>query len=175
MAVVEQRVMGAKPKIGANKIQPRERTETAAPEPESTEKAKGRGKLPWIVVGVLVVAVLAGAAYFFLVAGKDDGAAKEPPAPVAGEMVTLESMNINLDGNHYLRIGLGLQLTEEAPEIDLVKAQDATIALFSGRPVTEIKSAEGRAALKNELTASLQEIYGADQIMGVYYTDFVAQ
>lgn len=174
MAVVEQRVVGAKPKIGANKIQPRDRTETAAPEPEPTAKRKG-GKAPWVIVGLLVVAMIAGAAYYFLVVKNDDAATPEPAAPVAGEMITLESMNINLDGNHYLRIGLGLQLTELAEEIDVVKAQDATIALFSGRPVTEVKSAEGRAQLKNELTVALQEIYGEDHVMGVYYTDFVAQ
>ncbi|PFG37428.1 flagellar FliL protein [Flavimobilis soli] len=175
MPVVEQRVVGAKPKIGANKIQPRERTEAAAPEPEATEKKAKGGKLPWIIVGALLVAVIAGAAYFFLFSGKGDGTPEEPPAPVPGEMVTLESMNINLEGTHYLRIGLGLQLTDKAHDVDLVKAQDATIALFSGRPVDEIKSSEGRAALKNELTVSLQEIYGEDQVMGVYYTDFVAQ
>lgn len=175
MAVVEQRVVGAKPKIGANKIQPRDRAETAAPEPESTSKAKGGGKMVRIVAALVAVAVIAGAAYYFLVVKKSSASDAEPAAPVAGEMMTLESMNINLDGSHYLRIGLGVQLTETAESIDPVKAQDATIALFSGLPVDQVKSAEGRASLKAELTVALQEIYGADHVMGVYYTDFVAQ
>jgi len=171
MAVVEQRVVGAKPKIGANKIQPRDRGEAPAPEAEETT-VKKRGKLP-LIVGLLVVAVLAGAASVFFLKPSGEGDA-EPEAPVPGEIVTLESMNINLDAGHYLRIGLGLQLVEGAEEINVVQAQDATIALFTGRPVDEVKSPEGRIKLKTELAAALEEIYEG-MVMDVYLTDFVTQ
>ena len=57
-----------------------------------------------------------------------------PPAeqPEPGEVVTLEPIQINLAGGHYLRIGLALQLTADAHEADGSKALDATIELFSG-------------------------------------------
>lgn len=168
MPLVEQRVVGGanRQKVGAGKIAPRD---TPAPEPEPVKKSRA----PWIIIGVLVAAIVAGAAYFLLVL-KDDGAPAAPPAPVAGEMVTIESINVNLAEGRYLRIGLGVQLTDEAHDFDPTKAKDAVIALFSGRPVDEVTSAEGRVQLKGELTTTLAELYEGD-VMAVYLTDFVTQ
>lgn len=169
MPLVEQRVVGGanRPKVGAGKIAPRE---TPAPEPEPVKKSR----LPWIIIGVLVAGIVAGAAYFLLVLKGDSGEPAAPPEPVAGEMVAIESLNVNLADGRYLRIGLGVQLTDKAHEFDPTKAKDAVIALFSGRPVGEVTSAEGRVQLKGELTATLSELYEGD-VMAVYLTDFVTQ
>ena len=137
--------------------------EAAAPE----EKARsGRGRK--LLVLLVALAVVAAAAWFFLLRG---GGADEPKP---GEMLPLESTQINLAGGHYLKIGLALQLTETAHEVDGSKALDAAIELFSGRDVDELARTETRQALKKKLATELDHRYHGD-VMEVYFTEFVTQ
>ena len=165
---IEQRVMNApRTPIGA-------RPGAKAPEPAAAEAdapAKSKSKKRLVIVAVLVVA-LAAAAYFFVLAPQ--GADKAEPAPEPGLVLTVEPMSINLAQGHYLRLGLGLQLTAKALEIDSAKARDAAIALFSGRTVEEVSDPASRATLKFELAAQLAELYDGE-VMGVYLTDYVTQ
>lgn len=130
------------------------------------EKTPRRKKMVLLLVAVLLVA---GAAWFFLLRG---GSGAEEPKP--GEMLPLESTQINLAGGHYLKIGLALQLTENAHEVDGSKALDAAIELFSGRDVDELAKTETRQALKKKLTTELEHRYHGD-VMEVYFTEFVTQ
>lgn len=167
---IEQRVMNAPQRPGGapsgGGIKPK--AEASAPE-EAPKKSK---KKLLVVVGVLVV-VLAAAAYYFLVMSKGGEAAAEP-AHEPGEVFTVEAMSINLAGGHYLRLGLGLQLTAEAHELDAAKARDAAIVLFSGKTVDEVSDPASREALKGELAHQLEELYEGE-VMDVYLTDFVTQ
>ncbi|ABL80272.1 MULTISPECIES: flagellar basal body-associated FliL family protein [unclassified Nocardioides] len=133
------------------------------------KKAKGgKKKLLLIVVALLVVA---GAAYWFVL--KPSGAAEEGPKP--GAILPLESTQINLASGHYLKIGIALQLVEGAPEeVDGSKALDATIELFSGRTIEEVANPRDRKELKEDLEATLEKSY-EDEVMGVYFTEFVTQ
>lgn len=81
---------------------------------------------------------------------------------------------MNLAGEHYLRLSLALQLTEEATEIDGSRALDAAIAKFSGLPVATVSDAEKRLALKEDLAAEIEEIYEGD-VMALYFAEFVTQ
>jgi len=166
---IEQRVMNAPQRPGAAQagggIKPK--ADAAAPE---AEPKKSKKKL-FVVVGIVVVA-LAAAAYYFLVMGKEAEAAE--PAPEPGEVFTVEAMSINLADGHYLRLGLGLQLTAEAHELDAAKARDAAIVLFSGKSVEEVSDPASRDALKTELAHQLDELYEGE-VMGVYLTDYVTQ
>ena len=83
-------------------------------------------------------------------------------------------MQINLEGGHYLKIGVALQLTTTAHEADGSKALDATIELFTGRSMDELTRKGSRAQLKKELAKELEHDYHGD-VMGVYFTDFVTQ
>ncbi|NCT92654.1 flagellar basal body-associated FliL family protein [Cellulomonas sp. APG4] len=153
----------------------------SAPEPAAAEaEGKGKGKKkPLLIAVVLLVVLAAGAGWYFLM-GPGAGGAEgtevvEEPAPEAGEVLTIEPISLNLAGGSYLRIGIGLQLTAEvADEPDPAIALDHVIALYSGRPVEEVTSAEGREALRVELSTRLEEAYHGD-VMGVYYTDYVTQ
>ncbi|RYV50013.1 flagellar basal body-associated FliL family protein [Pengzhenrongella frigida] len=146
--------------------------------PADTKKKKKSGKKPKKLVLIIgaAVAVLAvgGAAYFFLL--KPGGEPAAEPAPVPGAVVSVEAVSINLSDGHYLRLGLGLQLTadvgEEAP--DTSKALDHAIALFSGHTVEEVSDPVTREALKAELVSELAEAYEGE-VMDVYLTDFVTQ
>ena len=174
------------PKIGSRPAP----ADDAAATPE-----KGKNKLIPIIIGVLVLVIAAGA-YWFLMGPGAAGATEEEdahaedtahaePSYTLGEIVTVESISINLAGGHYLRIGLGLQqATVEGAdaggghgseaELSTAKALDAAIALFSGRTIEELSDPVIREDLKHELAEELKEIYHYE-VVDVYYTDFVTQ
>ena len=135
---------------------------------EAAEPAKKGGRKKILMILVLFLAVGA-AAYWFLIKPAD---AKEAPKP--GEVVRLEPIQVNLAAGHYLKIGIALQLTAEAHEADGSKALDATIDLFSNRPMEQVTRPDVRAKLKKELEKELEELYHGE-VMGVYFTDFVTQ
>jgi flagellar FliL protein len=141
-------------------------TPAGADEKDATEGKGGKKKL---VVVVVLLVVLGGAGYWFFLKPKGGH-----EAPVPGEVVALESTQINLASGHYLRIAIALQLPEGAAEVDGSKALDATISLFSGRSMTELNDPKEREKLKKELGTELEERYD-DEVMGVYFTEFVTQ
>jgi flagellar FliL protein len=142
-------------------------TAEKAPEKDAESEGKKGGKKKLIVIVVAVLAI-AGAGYWFFL--KPSG--PEPP-PEPGEILTLDSTQINLSGEHYLRLGLALQLTTTAHEADGSKALDAAIKLFSGRTL-EAVTGQRRERLKEKLESELEHLYEGD-VMGVYFTEFVTQ
>jgi flagellar FliL protein len=129
------------------------------------EKKGGKKKLIMILVGVIAIGA---AAYWFVLKPKPE------KAPEPGEVATIEPIQLNLAGGHYLKIGIALQLTADAHEADGSKALDATIELFSGRSMDELTRAESRDKLKHQLVKELEHTYHGD-VMDVYFTDFVTQ
>lgn len=144
-------------------------TMTAMPAHETAGDAAGtkpsRRKL-MIIVAVLLVAML-GAGYQFAFTG----GAEEP---VPGEVVPLEAVQINLAGGHYLRLGLALQAAEGSEEVEGSKALDAAIELFSGQRVSDVTDPQERRRLKEHLSAQVRLLYD-DEVLEVYFTDFVTQ
>ncbi|MBA2955770.1 flagellar basal body-associated protein FliL [Nocardioides sp. MAH-18] len=137
---------------------------------ESTESDESVGRLKGILkkagIGVAVLAVIAGAAWWFVL--------KPAPPPEPGEILKLDAIQINLAEGHYLRLGLGLQMTSTAHELDGSKALDAAIDLFSGRELEYLQQNVRRAELKEKLMHRLEESYHGD-VMEVYFTEFVTQ
>ena len=135
-----------------------------------SEDAPGGGKKKLVLVVVALLAVGA-AAYFFVLKPKPD---PKKEKPVAGEVIALEPRQVNLEGGHYLKLGLALQGTAEAKELEGSKALDAAISLFSGRSVEEVSRPAELKHLKDELTKELEHLYEGE-VMDVYFTDFVTQ
>ena len=135
---------------------------------KSAKKTEGddtpkRGKKKLIML--VVLGLVAGAAAYVLVL---------KPKPVAGEVVALEPRQVNLEGGHYLKLGLALQGTSGAKELEGSKALDAAIGLFSGRSMEEVTRPAERRHLKTELKKELEHLYEGE-VMDVYFTDFVTQ
>ena len=75
----------------------------------------------------------------------------------------------------YLRLGIALQLALEVEEEPYTaRALDLAISQFSGRPLAELASVEGRNALKAELLEKIKQAYDGE-VLDLYYTDFVTQ
>ena len=180
----EARVVAPNQKIGARPTGTGAAAKDAAP-------AKGGKKKKIIMIGAIVGVVVFGAAYWFLLGpgkasaaqasihGADATASPEPTYDL-GEILVVDSISINLQGGHYLRLGMGLQLIasggghEGAAVPDTAKALDAAIALFSGRTTEELADPVIREELKTELGETLKHIY-EEEVVAVYYTDFVTQ
>ncbi|MGR7025402.1 flagellar basal body-associated FliL family protein [Geodermatophilus sp. URMC 62] len=148
--------------------------------PTEGEEAAGGGKKKLLVVlAALLVAAGAGA-YFFLFAGSGEAAAEEP---VAGEVLALDPVTVNLAGGGYLKIGISLQTTEDAASgghggggVDGSKALDLLISTYSQAQPADVTGA--REALKESLEHQIVEAYtdeGVEMVMGVYLTEYVTQ
>ena len=155
---------------------------------EGTKRA-GKGKTT-IVYALAAVGLLGGLKSFLL--GGGGKAAASPPAASAtattsttkpGAVVTVGPITVNIAGDRFLKIGLGLQLKggmvvpahdSDDPSKGFARALDLTIQTFGGRSYDSLVNAAGRQAAKDELAKELEAAY-PDQDQGVYFTDFVMQ
>jgi flagellar protein FliL len=143
-------------------------TAEKAPEKEAEAEGEKKGGKKKLIIIVVAVLAIAGAGYWFFL--KPSG---PTPPPEPGEILTLDSTQINLADSHYLRLGLALQLTADAHEADGSKALDAAIELFSNKPLEAVEG-HHREQLKNKLEKELEHLYEGD-VMDVYFTEFVTQ
>ena len=175
---IEQRVVSsAKRPIGGI----REGRGPATPdEDDGKKKKKGKGKgkklsKKMLIIVLVVVLAAAGGAYFFLLKPSGSSKPAAEPAPIPGKVLTIPAVSVNLEGTHYLRLGLGLQLTAATAESpDPAQALDLAIALFSGHTVAEVSDPATREKFKAELAAQLKKAYDGE-VMDVYLTDYVTQ
>jgi flagellar FliL protein len=143
---------------------------------EATEESTGGGGRKKLLLLVLVILLAgAGAAYFFLFAS-GEAVAEEP---VAGDVLVLEPIAVNLAGGGYLKIGVTLQFTEEGSAAghggggpDGSKATDLIISTFSQAAPGDVTGA--REALKAALEEKIIEAYHGD-VMDIYYNEYVTQ
>jgi len=145
--------------------QPKTGRDADAATTDETAKPGGMKKILIIVVALVVVA---GGAYWFVLKPKPTG----PPTP--GTVVMIDPIQVNLAGGHYLKIGVALQLVKGAETPDNAKALDAVIAEFSGKTMESLTQPVQRERLKKQLAVTLAKRYD-DDVMGVYFTDFVTQ
>jgi flagellar protein FliL len=145
--------------------------------PEDDE-ATGGGKKKLLLIGLVALLAVAGAAYFFLFASSGEAEAEEP---VAGEVLPLEAVAVNLAGGGYLKVGIALQLTEAAAGgghggggVDGSHALDLVISTYSQAQPADVVGA--RDALKEALEQKIVEAYtedGHQMVMDVYLTEYV--
>lgn len=155
------------------------------------EDAKGGGKGKTLALYALAaIGVLGGLKGFVLGGGGSKAAAATAGAPAPttttkpGPIVTLEPITVNIAGDRFLKIGLGLQLSGKItsvpandssdPTKGYARALDITISVFGGRSYADLVTTTGREAAKAELVKELEAAY-PDQVEGVYFTDFVMQ
>jgi len=162
-----------------------------ATEGDDEKKGPLGGKLKLVAMILPAILLIAGAAYFFLLkpsastplsaAAIASASASEAAvlkddkgvAYVAGALVVVDSITVNLANGHYLQVSLALQATAAAgTELTGSKAMDATITEFSGKTVAELATKTGREAARKELTKAIKEAYEGE-VYEVFFTTFV--
>lgn len=138
----------------------------------SVDAPKKRGKLGGRkLLVVLLVVVLAGGVGVLKLRGRDAA----PPPPVAGAVLKLDPIYVNLAQGHYLKLGLALQeTTTAAKDLDGSQALDAAISVFSDQSMSDLTDTKTRNALKAHLVDQVKSLYDG-QVMDLYLTEFVMQ
>jgi flagellar FliL protein len=135
------------------------------------EKGAKKSKKKLLIIVLVLLLGGGGGAYYFL-------APKGPqvkPKPVPGAVLKLDPINLNLQGGHFLKVGIALQTTADAPkDIEGSKAIDIAITTLSNRTIAELSSGDAREKVKRNLLAAIGKAY-EDKVMDIYFTDFVMQ
>ena len=136
-------------------------------------KAAPKKSKKMLVIVVAAVVLLGGGgagAYFAFFSGPS-----KPNPPVAGKVVPLDAITMNLAEGHFLKLKISLQATADAKEEpDGSKALDIAIDQLSNRTVAELSSNAARDQAKAELRKKVSEAYEGE-VMDVYFTEFVMQ
>lgn len=151
-------------------------TATAAAPAANAEPAKK--KKPMLLVIVLVLALAGGGGWYFLKGSSGEEAAAEPVVE-EGPVTDLEAMTLNLSDGRYLKIGMSLEVTEEAAHaseegVNGAKARDAAIEILGEHTYDEMLVPKSRAAAIKALEKEIEERYEGD-VLHVYVTEFVMQ
>jgi flagellar protein FliL len=153
-------------------IKKKDKKDAAPVKPGEEKPKKSKKSKKKLLIIVVLVLVLAGVGYKFLMPG---GAPAAKPKPVPGAVITLDAINLNLAGGHYLKLGIALQATTTAAEPpDGAKALDIAIHLLSNRSLTDVTATSARDKLQRELVTKVSEAYEGE-VMDVYFTEFVSQ
>jgi flagellar FliL protein len=125
-----------------------------------------------LIIIVVVVLLVAGAGYKFMMPAKKAA----PGPPVAGEVISMDAMTVNLADGHFLKLQLALQEIKGkgGATLDTAKAADIAVGVFSNRTIATLSAAGSWDTIKAELMKELEKAY-PDELMDVYRKQFVMQ
>ena len=156
--------------------------------PETGEKPVEKGGVltKWVIIGVVLLAIIAGAVagglYFFR---SSESVAKQHPAePVAviGVLWAMEPFIINLrdnNGERYLKVIMQLEVSQPAvvSELNLLKPKlrDSSLDLLASKTFQELQDLSGKQKLRDDLMMRMNSFLTSGKIVRVYFTEFVIQ
>lgn len=139
---------------------------------DGAEEPKKSKKMLIIIIAAVVLLGGGGAGAYFMFF-KSSGEEEKVYEP--GVVLALDSITINLDDGHFLKISIALQVVADAAhEPDGSHALDLMISQFSNKSVAELSTNEGREAQKKELIEKVKHAYH-DEVYDIYFTEFVMQ
>lgn len=172
-------------------------------EGEAKEEApKKSKKMLFIIVGVVVLLAVAGGAFFMLKGSKkpadgeaDDAATdestdagegkggeggKEGKGGLSGSIIPLDTFIVNLQvKGSFLKTTIQLEFGEPGQphtlESDMPKVRDAIIRIMSGKTAQDILSVEGKEKLREEVKDGVNNAMGSEDVVNVYFTEFIVQ
>ena len=99
-----------------------------------------------------------------------------------GPAFPLDTFIVNLadqGGNRFLRTSMNLELENEdlieEMEKRLPQIRDVILMILPTRTYQDIRSAEGKAALRAEILAKMNGLLKKEAITNIYFTEFVIQ
>jgi len=110
-----------------------------------------------------------------------EGDAENPDAPPV--FMEIEDITVNLadvEESRFLRAKIKLEVRSEESqhkiETNMVKVMDLLITELSSKTFSEIRTPQGKYALKEDLTYRLNRLIGGGKpVKNLYFTDFVSQ
>jgi len=147
----------------------------SGPGTDGAGSGKGKKSLKLKLIIGLVVLLLGGgaAAKFTVLAPAPSKAAAAAAQPVAGPIIQMSELTLNLTGGQYLRIKLALVTVKGSkPILDTTMATQLAIDEYSNHSPAELTGDVARQKAKAALLAKLQKAY-PKQIMDALYTEFV--
>jgi flagellar FliL protein len=99
-----------------------------------------------------------------------------------GEMFPLDTFVVNLadaNGKRYLRATMQLELAPEEHtdtlEQRLPQIRDAILTILPTKEFQDIRTVEGKSALRNQILDSLNQVLNGEIVANIYFTEFVIQ
>jgi len=97
-------------------------------------------------------------------------------------MIDIDDITVNLadaDESRFLRAKIKLEVRSEEAQTkvkeNMVKVNDLIITLLASKTFADIRTPQGKYALKEDLVYRLNRIVGGKPIKNLYFTDFVSQ
>jgi flagellar FliL protein len=152
-------------------------------------------KLVIILIGVMFALILGMGGGMFMMWTKlaevsahtvipeaEKGAEKAKPEAMS-KVVTLDTFIVNLadpGANRYLRVTMDLEVSgAKAPEEEITRRtsqlRDAILMILPTKRFSDIVSAEGKTALRDELVAVLNGLLTTSKVSRIYFKEFVIQ
>lgn len=150
-------------------------------------------KLIFLVVAVLLVLTIGLAAGFFMMWNKlsalstqanmavtsENGKAQ---AAALGPLYSLDTFIVNLADagrSRYLRVTMDLELAQSADagklNERLPQVRDSILMILPSKQFDDIAGMEGKIALRDEILAKLNSLFGYNVVTNIFFTEFVVQ
>ena len=99
-----------------------------------------------------------------------------------GPIYTLDTFIVNLadkGGKRYLRVSIDLELQNPEMQEEIVKrlpqVRDSILMILPSKRFDDIRSMDGKIALRNEILETLNGFLTQGQITKIYFKEFVVQ
>ena len=99
-----------------------------------------------------------------------------------GALFPLDTFIVNLadeKSKRYLRVTMQIELKEGEPlellEKRLVQVRDIILMVLPTKRFQEIRSADGKTVLRQEIMARLNDLFKKEAVNNIYFTEFVVQ
>jgi flagellar FliL protein len=151
-------------------------------------------KLVLILVSVLVILMLGLSAGLYLMWNKlsamevptaqaaANASPKAPAENLPGPIFSLDTFIVNLadeGGHRYLRVTMDLELVEGSTQDEvkgrLPQIRDSILMILPTKRFQDISTAQGKAALRDEIMEKLNSLYSHKVIGNIYFSEFVVQ
>ncbi|OIO68443.1 MAG: flagellar protein FliL [Zetaproteobacteria bacterium CG12_big_fil_rev_8_21_14_0_65_55_1124] len=160
---------------------------------ENKKKSSSGGLLPVINLVLMLLVLVLGSFIAWklvaldvpLIAGEEQAPAPKETAWKPGILMELDNVTVNLadtEESRFLRVKIKLDVEgeEDVARIDPHKTEikDLIISLLSGKSFGDVRTQQGKFALKEELAYRINMVVGGKPgtpVRKVYFSDFVAQ
>lgn len=136
------------------------------------------------IVGVLVIGLSAGGAWYFT---KSSGpATAEVKKAAKPEFVVIDAFTVNLqpeNGEQYLQIQFTLEVAGveqvEIIKTNMARVRSRVLLLLSAKKASELSTVEGKNVLSKEIIAEIKKPFSAgsppQEVTDVLFTSFIIQ